>query len=124
VTAKGFVEKKRVALNDFKKIALRVFFYEKEAWQPYLLKAATELMSDLHLIKGIFLDTKSLSDIKLAIVIDKASKKELKDINISIKGASRKVKFSIIDESQAKKDSANYYPIHDPLQLIGGAEEK
>lgn len=120
VTAKGFVEKKQVTLDDHKKIILRVWFYENESWQPYMLKAVTELLGELESINGIFLDKKSNSEIKLIIVPGKGAKKEYKDQTITISGASRKIKFSTMDEKQASKDSASLYVIYDPLKLTGG----
>ena len=118
VTAKGFVEKKALVLDEYKKVIMKIWFYENESWQPYLLRAVNDFLGELEKINGLFLDKKSSSEIKLLVVPGKGGKKEYKDINIEISGASRKIKFSVIDEKQISKDSV--YAIYDPLKLTGG----
>lgn len=120
VTAMGFVQKKQLVLDEYKKIVMKIWFYENESWHPYLLRAVNDLLGDLDKINGLYLDKKSVSEIKLLVVPGKGAKKEYKDTNIEVSGASRKIKFSVIDEKQATKDSASLYAIYDPLKLMGG----
>lgn len=120
VTAKNFVEKKQVALDDYKKAVLRIWFYKDESIQPFLEKALHNIK--LAEVKGVFFDTSSLSELKIVIIPDKGNKKEFKDFTASVQGASRKIKFVISDEAAIQKSRDKYYAIYNPLQLVGGLQ--
>jgi len=123
VTSRNFVEKKQLSLNVHKKILLSIWFYENETWQPYLEKATAILEENLESINGIFLDLSSTQEIKLSVIKkDNAPKKEYKDTNITVMGASRKIKFSLIEKEAVQKSVSRYYSIYDPFGIISGGE--
>lgn len=123
VTSRNFVEKKQIALDTHKKIILNIWFYENETLQPYIEKAVVFLEEEIENLEGVFLDTSSTQEIKLSIIRKNNSKKDYKDANISISGASRKIKYSQIEKDAVSKAPSKYYPIYDPLGITTGGEE-
>lgn len=125
VTARNFVDKKQIFLDDYKKMLLRIWFFENESLHVFIERAIQNIESEMNEINGIFLDTKSVQEIRFSILLKDTSKLKkdsavFKDANISWMGASRKVKYSIVTESEILTNGEKYYPIHDPQQIIGG----
>jgi predicted transcriptional regulator len=121
VTSKNFVNKKLVFLDRNKQITLKIWFYDNEALQPFIEKAVQNIEDIIPSAKGIFIDNDS-AELKLILVPrDKAFKKEIKEITITLEGASRKAKYSVADASSLQKDSSRYYAIYDPENMIGGS---
>lgn len=128
VTAKNFVDKKQIFLDDYKKMLLRTWFFENESLHVYIERAIQNLEPIMAEIKGIFLDTKSVQEIRLAIILTDESKLKkdaaaFKDANINWMGASRKAKYTIVTDSEILTHGEKYYPIYDPQQIIGGEEQ-
>ncbi|MGV8162892.1 MAG: ArsR/SmtB family transcription factor [Candidatus Nanoarchaeia archaeon] len=115
LTSKNLVNKKPVKLDTHKKILLNIWFYEDEAFHPFLETAILSIEEELDDLEGIFLDKSSLSDVKLVIIPkEKSGKKEFKELTIKKNGITRKVKFSTITREALAKSANSYYPIHDP----------
>jgi len=124
VTSKNFVDKKPMQLSDYKKMILRIWFYENESIHTHLEKAVQNIEPRINEIKGIFLDTFSNSELKLAIVLNKSEKEKkdqtpFKEISLESMGTTRKVKYVSVTESEITNNETKYYAIHDPQQIIG-----
>lgn len=123
LTSKNAVNKKAVQIDDHKKMLLQIWFYENESIHAFLESAVLSIEDSIDDIEGIFLDRNSLSELKIAVIMkEKAPKKDFREITVKAKGASKKVKFTVLGREALSKASGTYYPIHDPQNLLSGED--
>jgi len=117
--SKSFADKRMIELDDRKKAYLRSWFYENTSLHYFLEKAIQALEEDLNSLEGIYFDTTSGTDVKIA-VISKGAKKEYKETSAKYQGTPKKIKFTTTTSDHIHKNKHSFYPLHDPLKIFGG----
>jgi DNA-binding transcriptional regulator GbsR (MarR family) len=119
LTAKSFVDKKMIEIDEHKKTILKIWFYENGSMHFFLEKAFENVESKLDSILGIFIDKNSLTEIKLLIVLkDTNAKLDVKDFSVKNNGISKKISYKTATKESVKKDRELLYPLYDPQNLI------
>ncbi len=119
LTAKSFVDKKMIEIDEHKKTILKIWFYENGSMHFFLEKAFENVESKLDSILGIFIDKNSLTEIKLLIVLkDTNAKLDVKDFSVKNNGISKRISYKTATKESVKKDRELLYPLYDPQNLI------
>jgi len=119
LTAKSFVDKKMIEIDEHKKIMLKIWFFENGAMHFFLEKAFENIEDKLEDILGIFIDKSSLTEVKLLIVLkDTNTKLNIKDFSVKNNGISKKISYKTATLDSVKKGSELLYPLYDPQNLI------
>jgi DNA-binding transcriptional regulator GbsR (MarR family) len=119
LTAKSFVDKKMIEIDEHKKTILKIWFFENGSMHFFLEKAFENIEDKLENILGIFIDKNSLTEIKLLIVLKETSSKlDIKDFSVKNNGISKKISYKTATLESVKKASELLYPLYDPQNLI------
>ncbi len=125
LTSKNSVNKKTVQVDDHKKMLLNIWFYDDELLHAFLENAVFILEEFMDEILGVFLDTTSISEIKLLVVPkEKVLKKELKEYTLKRNGTTKKIKYIVQAREGLQKVASSLYAIHDPQNILLSEEER
>jgi predicted transcriptional regulator len=116
----GFVDKKFLLLQDYQKCTLKIWFMDNLVLQKYVERFFWNIEKNLDKIDVLAMDSKDLSNVKVAILTNNADLKKLKDV--LVEGQNGPIKFSItfIKDQDVKKSLSAYYIIHDPKNMVMG----